>query len=93
MAQRWMQAKDMLARKHGVARSGASRPMGDVMDDRLPRVYAEPKPAPIKRDVVVYGRHVATVSAIKRKVNGTVVVLKSDRPKAWTYTGADAFTC
>jgi hypothetical protein len=75
MAQRWLQAKEMLARKHGVARSGANRPMGDVMDDYLPRFYTEPKPASTKRK------------------NGTATVLKSNRPKAWTYTGADAFTC
>jgi hypothetical protein len=49
MAQRWMQAKDQLAKKHGKTASGCTRPMGDVMDDRLiGRTYAEPK-APPKR--------------------------------------------
>ena len=95
MAQRWMQAKDMLAKKHGRATSGASRPMGDVMDDRLGRVYAEPKPAPKKRNIETRHLTVVTVSPIKRKVNGTVTVLlaRHHRPKAWAYTGADPYTC
>lgn len=78
MAQRWMQAKDNLGKSHGFARSGAARPLGDVMDDRnAGRVYAEPKPA----------------WKPKPASQRTATMLKADRPKAWRYTGADAFTC
>lgn len=34
MAQRWMQAKLQLARKHGVTISGCNRAMGGCLDDR-----------------------------------------------------------
>ena len=34
MAQRWMQSKEQLARKHGRTVSGCDRAMGGVMDDR-----------------------------------------------------------
>jgi hypothetical protein len=34
MAQRWMQAKMQTAKSHGITRSGASRPMGHVSDDK-----------------------------------------------------------
>lgn len=35
MAQRWMQAKKQLAKKHGVTISGCNRAMGGCMDDRM----------------------------------------------------------
>jgi len=48
MAQRWMQAKDMLARKHGRTTSKVGI-MGDVREDRLvgyvaPKILPDPKP-------------------------------------------------
>jgi len=46
MAQRWMQAKMQLAKRHGITISGANRPMGAVSDDR-PLGYVEPKEHPI----------------------------------------------
>lgn len=76
--QRWMQAKDQLARSHGRTVSGAGRPMGYVSEDRpVGLLKGEPKPPANPRNIECVGRKVVTVTPILRRVNGTVVVRKS----------------
>lgn len=94
MAQRWLQAKEMLAKKNGRVKSGASSALGDVRDDRIMSYgKIKPAPAPMLRPRDVLEQRVVNVSPVKRKMQGTVVVLKAVRPKAWSYTGSDPYTC
>lgn len=77
MAQRWMQAKKLIARKHGAAKSGAGRATG-----------------PVKEDINI-GWVDAHTPGTPRKLNckGVVFKAKADRPKPWTYSGSDPYTC
>lgn len=49
--QRWMQAKEQQARKHGRTISGAGRAIGDVWDDRPLRDGIDRSPKPRKPKV------------------------------------------
>lgn len=72
MAQRWMQAKMVTARKNGITISGCNRAMGGVMDDR---------PLGPTKEAVMF-KPIA-----KRKDAPMVVRLAPcDRPKAWGAT-------
>lgn len=94
MAQRWMQAKETIAKKNGRVKSGAGRAMGEVFEDRImTRGKDVILPPPVKPTREQHSRRIVNVSRVKRNIRGTVVILKADRPKAWTYTGADAYTC
>lgn len=56
MAQRWVTAKMMLGAKHGFARSGAGRAMGDVWEDRMiGSVDPTVKGKPTKRKLLIAG--------------------------------------
>ena len=86
--QRWMRAKMQLAKTHGTLRSGANRAVGDVWDDRPGRSPEEKVvPPPREREVqalrVATGIHYVTVSPVLKKINGTVAIVKADRPVAW----------
>lgn len=87
--QRWMAAKVQIAKRHGTMRSGCNRATGDVWDDvRSKRgKYDEDDrgfaPITSPRDTERHGQAVVSVSPKLRKVQGTVVVLKTERPVAW----------
>ena len=78
MAQRWMQAKMQIGKKHGFTKSGAGRATGSVADDRKLGADKEDTRAPVKvREIERIGSRVVTVSPVLRKINGTVTVTKS----------------
>lgn len=59
MAQRWVEAKMILGRKHGFARSGANRAMGGVWDDKMVgRIDSRVKGKPSDRVTVLHGSDV-----------------------------------
>lgn len=63
MAQRWVTAKMMLGAKHGFARSGAGRAMGDVWEDRMAG-YVD---ARIKGEIVARVRNVIRKATVERQ--------------------------
>ena len=69
MAQRWMQAKLILARRHGVTRSGCNRATGGVWDD-IKIGY---------RDETVPGVH----DAKEHRERQALICRKAVRPMAW----------
>lgn len=83
--QRWMQGKMQLAKSHGTAVSGAGRATGAAFEDRpgrrAARIYQATEPT--AREIERHGLRIVEVSAIKRKVKGTIAVLVADRPVAW----------
>lgn len=71
MAQRWVEAKMILGRKHGFARSGANRAMGGVWDDKaVGYIDSRVKGKPSNRVMTLHG------SDVYDAVSGGIVVAR-----------------
>lgn len=82
--QRWMQAKEQRAKIVGTMVSGAGGATGGVMEDRFGRRPQDRIVGPIKeRETERHGNRIVEVSPVRRKVRGTVMVVKAEREAGW----------